>query len=62
MQKTDEQIHYNMSRIRCKDTGIEVRLRKELWSRGLRYRKNISEISTLHQEHITVFYYAASLE
>ncbi len=44
MQKTDEQIHYNMSRIRCKDTGIEVRLRKELWSRGLRYRKNVKNI------------------
>lgn len=38
--KTPEQIHYNMSRIRNKDTKIEIQLRKELWSRGLRYRKN----------------------
>jgi len=38
--KTPEQIHYNMSRIHCKDTQIELKLRKELWSRGLRYRKN----------------------
>ena len=42
--KTPEQIHYNMSRIRCKDTGIEVALRKELWSRGLHYRKNVKSI------------------
>lgn len=44
MQKTPEQIHYNMSRIRCKDTKIEVMLRKELWSRGLRYRKNVKTV------------------
>ena len=42
--KTPEQIHYNMSRVRCKDTKIEVALRKELWSRGLRYRKNVSTV------------------
>ena len=40
MTKTPEQIHFNMSQIRNKDTKIEIRLRKELWSRGLRYRKN----------------------
>lgn len=33
-----------MSRIRSKDTGIEVKLRKELWSRGLHYRKNVKNI------------------
>ena len=44
MKKTPEQIHYNMSRIHCKDTKIEVILRKELWSRGLRYRKNVKNI------------------
>ena len=33
-----------MSRIRNKDTGIELALRKELWSRGLRYRKNVKTI------------------
>ena len=42
--KSPEQIHYNMSRIRSKDTKIEVILRKELWSRGLRYRKNVKSI------------------
>ena len=34
------QRHYNMSRIRGKDTAIEVRLRKALWNKGIRYRKN----------------------
>lgn len=29
-----------MSRIRSKDTSIEVILRKALWHRGIRYRKN----------------------
>lgn len=33
-----------MSRIRSKDTKIEVELRKELWSRGLRYRKNVNNV------------------
>lgn len=44
MKKTADQIHYNMSRIRCKDTKIEIMLRKELWSRGLRYRKNVKTL------------------
>ena len=33
-----------MSRIRSKDTKLEVTLRKELWSRGLRYRKNVKTV------------------
>ena len=45
MKKTPEQIHYNMSRIRAKDTGIEMKLRRELWSRGLRYRKNAKKVT-----------------
>lgn len=31
---------YNMSMIKAKDTKVELLLRKELWRRGLRYRKN----------------------
>jgi len=31
---------YNMSRIRSKDTKIEVTMAKALWSKGYRYRKN----------------------
>lgn len=41
---TPEQRHKNMSAIRNKDTSIELVLRKELWSRNIRYRKNYSGI------------------
>ena len=41
---TPEQRSYNMSRIRGKDTDIELMLRRELWSRGLRYRKNVKSV------------------
>lgn len=37
---TTEQRHYNMSRIRTKDTKPEMIVRKFLWSRGFRYRLN----------------------
>lgn len=40
MKKTQEQISYNMRMVKSKNTKIEVLLRKELWRRGLRYRKN----------------------
>jgi DNA mismatch endonuclease (patch repair protein) len=43
-KRTPEQISYNMSQIRGKDTKIELMLRKELWSRGIRYRKNVAHI------------------
>ncbi len=35
-----EQRHKAMSHIKSKDTRIELALRKELWSKGYRYRKN----------------------
>ena len=41
---TKEQRHYNMSRIRAKDTKIEIILRKALWSKGIRYRKNYKDL------------------
>lgn len=37
---TKEQRHKNMKNIKSKDTSIEVILRKALWSKGYRYRKN----------------------
>lgn len=37
---TKEQRHRNMSNIKNKDTAIEVILRKALWGKGYRYRKN----------------------
>ncbi len=41
---TREQRSYVMSRIRSSDTKAEVRLRKALWHRGLRYRKNYRKL------------------
>jgi DNA mismatch endonuclease (patch repair protein) len=43
--RTKEQISANMRRIRSKDSKIELMLRKELWRRGLRYRKNMGGIT-----------------
>ena len=40
----DEKRSFIMSQIRGKDTSIEVSLRKELFSRGIRYRKNSSSV------------------
>lgn len=44
MKKTEEQVRYNMQRVRSKDTEIEILLRKRLWATGLRYRKNVKSI------------------
>ena len=41
---TPEQRKRNMRNIRSFDTKIEVMLRKELWSRGYRYRKNYKKL------------------
>lgn len=41
---TKEQRHKNMSHIKSRDTSIEVKLRKALWSKGYRYRKNYSKL------------------
>lgn len=40
MPRDTSVISKNMSRIRSKDTSIEVALRKALWKEGIRYRKN----------------------
>lgn len=39
-----EKSHKNMSRIKGKDTKIEVLLRKALWAKGYRYRKNYKSL------------------
>ena len=36
--------HKNLQAVKSKDTKIELLLRKELWKRGLRYRKNVNAI------------------
>lgn len=49
-----------MKNIKSKDTSIEKKLRKELWNRGYRYRKNFKELPgkpdiVLTQYKIAVF-------
>lgn len=41
---TPEQRRKNMQNIRSKDTEIEIALRKALWHRGYRYRKNVNNM------------------
>ena len=41
---TKEQRSYNMSRIKGKDTNIEVKVRKYLYHNGYRYKKNVKDL------------------
>lgn len=41
---TKEQRRKNMQAVKNKDSQIEIILRKELWKRGLRYRKNVKKV------------------
>ena len=41
---TPEQRRKNMQAIRGKDTSIELKLRQELWKRGIHYRKNCKTV------------------
>lgn len=41
---TKDQRSKNMRHVKSKDTTIELKLRKELWHRGYRYRKNYSRL------------------
>lgn len=57
---TRAQRRKNMQHIRAKDTGAEVLLRKALWHRGLRYRKNWRRLPgtpdiALTRQHIAIF-------
>ena len=59
---TPEQRRKNMQAVKNKDSEIELLLRKELWSRGLRYHKNSSNVfgkakmeSVLHLKQIWAF-------
>lgn len=40
MIKPSQQRSYNMSRIKNKDTSIEIKVRKYLFAQGFRFRKN----------------------
>lgn len=57
---TPEQRRRNMQAIKCKDTTIELMLRKALWHEGIRYRKNYKKLPgkpdiVLTKHKITVF-------
>lgn len=57
---TPEQRHKNMQHIRSKDTSVELKLRKALWHKGIRYRKNYKLLPgkpdiVLTKYHIVVF-------
>ena len=41
---TPEQRHFNMSAIKSKNSKIEMVLRKALWNKGIRYRKNYKKL------------------
>lgn len=41
---TKEQRRKNMQNVKSKDSEIELNLRRELWKRGFRYRKNVRSI------------------
>jgi DNA mismatch endonuclease (patch repair protein) len=41
---TPEQRSYCMSRIKGKDTGLEIRVRSELHKRGFRFRKHVTDL------------------
>jgi DNA mismatch endonuclease (patch repair protein) len=57
---TKEQRHKNMTHIRNRDTKAEILLRKALWHKGVRYRKNdrrlpgIPDIA-ITKSHIAIF-------
>ncbi len=58
--KTPKQRSDNMRRIKNKDSAIEVKLRKALWEKGYRYRKNYKELPgkpdiVLTKYHIAIF-------
>ncbi len=55
-----EKRSWNMSRIKGKDTSIEVQVRKYLFSQGFRYRKNVNTLPgkpdiVLPKYHAVVF-------
>ena len=44
MPRSQEAVSKNMQKIRSEDTSIELRLRKALWHKGYRYRKNYKDL------------------
>ena len=46
---TKEQRHKNMKAVKNKDSKIEILLRKALWSKGYRYRKNYTKLEDMSE-------------
>ena len=44
MGRSKEQTYKIMSGVHSENTNIEVKLRKALWEKGYRYRKNVKEL------------------
>ena len=44
MQKTREQVSYNMSKIRSKDSVMEKAFGKAMWKAGIRYKKHYKKL------------------
>lgn len=44
MARNKSDVSHNMSKIHSKNTSIEVKLRKALWEKGYRYRKNYKKL------------------
>lgn len=57
---SEEKRSYIMSRVKGRDTQPEIKLRKELWKTGLRYRVSVGELPgkpdiVFHKAKIVVF-------
>ena len=52
---TKEQRSNNMRAIKSKDTKIEIKLRKALWHKGIRYRKNF-KVCNCHPDIVITKY------
>lgn len=67
MSRDSETVSKNMRSIHSKDTSIELQLRKALWHKGYRYRKNYKALPgspdiVLTKYKIAIFYTLFTLE
>ena len=58
MSRDSATISNNMRKIHSKDTSIELLLRKALWHKGYRYRKNYKALLTLFLPNIKLLFFA----
>ena len=54
MARDPETVSKNMSKIHSKDTSIEIQLRKALWHKGYRYRKNYKALYKISIERTMI--------